>query len=132
MRGFSVGENSRNRSRSQKPRNVIRVDIPNGAVGAALDVTGRDHIPQRKPVRDQKVSLFANTLRDRRVEHSRRNPPKAVLRMPVKERGLSRFDRRETPENQSMGMLVPHGRNRMNRHGAPPILNGSSLSLYRI
>ena len=47
------------------------------------------------------------------AEKPRQKPPEAILRMPVEEHRLSRFDRRKRPEDQYSAVLIKERRYRM-------------------
>ena len=95
---------------------VIDCDVSNAGVGGTRDITGMNDVPDRNMVAEQERLLFCDRLRDILSENRSGHLPEAVLRVTVKESGLSGFHGRKTPEDQDLRILIVDWRNRMCDH----------------
>ena len=83
---------------------------PDGAVRAALDLTGGKHVPQGDPVFEQKRDLFLRRHGQVPAVNGGQHPPEPVLRVAVKEARLPRFHGRKAAEDQNFTVPVVHRR----------------------
>ena len=110
---FSVDGDQAYGRMSKDDREVIGNDIFYGAIRGTFDIARCDDIPQSEMMSENKLFFVFHGLRHITTGHFSDQWPEAVLGMSVKKGGFTGSDRRETAEDEYLGMGIEKRRDWM-------------------